>query len=104
MSNTYSGGFFTITTVGITVTSAASSAASAIPVASDGNRPRYLRVAATNETYVKLGTSGVAATSNDIMVQPADAAILQVPLGITHIAVIQGGSPGKVNITPLENV
>lgn len=104
MSNIYSGGFVTVTSVGTTLTTGAASANAAIPVASDGNRPRYLRVAATAESYVKLGTSGVAATTNDLLVQPADAVLLAIPNGITHIAVIQGTASAKVNIMPLENI
>lgn len=104
MSNIYSGGFITVTTVGSTLTTGAASANTAIPVASDGNRPRYLRVAATAESYIKLGITGVAATANDLMVQPADAVLLAVPNGITHIAVIQGTAPAKVSIVPLENI
>lgn len=96
--------FFTITAVGSTVTTGAASAAQAIPVANDGNRPRFIRIAATVESYVKLGTSGVVATTNDILVQPADAVILQVPTGVTHVGYIQGTATGKVNITPLENL
>ena len=51
----------------------------------------------------RLGTSGVAATTADILVQPADSVILQVPKGITHIAYIQGVAAGAVNVVPLEN-
>ena len=104
MSNTYSGGFITVAAVGTTLTSAATSANTAIPNASDGNRPRYLRVAATSESYIKLGIAGVAATANDLMVQPADCVLLAVPNGVTHIAVIQGATAAKVNIVPLENI
>lgn len=103
MSNRFDD-FITITTVGTTVTTGAASANAAIPNASDGNKPRYIRVAATIESYVKLGITGVTATSNDIMVQPADAVILHVPIGVTHIGYIQGASAGRVNVTPLENV
>jgi hypothetical protein len=49
-----------------------------------------------------VGDSLVAATANDIMVQPADAVILRVQ-GCTHIAFIQGPGPTRVNITPLED-
>lgn len=104
MSQIYGGGFITVTTAGTTITTSGTSASAAIPVASDGNRPRFIRVASRNEAYVKLGTSGVAATTNDILVQPADSVILAVPNGITHIAAIQGVSAGAVNIVPLENI
>lgn len=104
MSQTYGGGFLTVTAVGVSAATGAASASSAIPNASDGNKPRFIRVAARNECYVKLGVSGVAATSNDILVQPADSVILAVPNGITHIAYIQGTAAGQVNVTPLENI
>lgn len=104
MSQTYGGGFLTVTAVGVSAATGAASASSAIPNASDGNKPRFIRVAARNECYVKLGVSGVAATSNDILVQPADSVILAVPNGITHIAYIQGTAAGQVNVIPLENI
>ena len=103
MSQIYGGGFLTVTAAGFSAATGAASASTAIPNASDGNRPRYVRVAARNECYVKLGTSGVTATTNDILVQPADSVILAVPNGITHIAYIQGTATGQVNVVPLEN-
>lgn len=104
MSQTFGGGFLTVTAAGFSAATGAASASSAIPNASDGSRPRYVRVAARNECYVKLGTSGVTATTNDILVQPADSVILAVPNGITHIAYIQGTATGQVNVVPLENI
>jgi len=96
--------FITVTMPGFSAATGAASAATAIPVASDNNRPRYIRVAARNECYVKIGLSGVVATTNDILVQPADSVILQVPANITHIAYIQGTAAGSVNVVPLENL
>lgn len=104
MSQTFGGGFLTVTAAGFGAATGAASASTAIPNASDGNRPRYVRVAARNECYVKLGTSGVTATTNDILVQPADSVILAVPNGVTHIAYIQGTAAGQVNVVPLENI
>lgn len=104
MSQTFNGGFLTITSTGFSAATGAASASTAIPTASDGSRPRFIRVAARNECYVKLGTSGVAATVNDALVQPADCLILHVPSGITHIAYIQGTAAGQVNVVPLENI
>lgn len=104
MSQTYSGGFIVATTTGVTVTSGSSSASVAIPNAADGNKPRFIRVASTGECYIKVGVSGVAATTGDIMVQPADAVLLAIPSGITHLAYIQGTNSAKVNITPLESI
>lgn len=92
----------TIARDGSTVTTSGTSTALAIPVNQSGNRPLYIRVAATNESYVQMGGSTVAATANSVLIQPADAALLAVG-GHTHIAYIQGTGPGRVNITPLED-
>ena len=104
MSQTYNGGFIVATKTGNTVTTGAASAQLTIPTDSAGGVPRFIRVASTTESYVKLGVAGVAATTNDVLVQPADAVILAVPNGITTIAYIQGTSTGKVNVTPLESI
>lgn len=103
MSNTYEGGPIAAFAVGSTQATGAASARIAIPVDSAGNNPRYIRVAAINESYVKLGSVAVAATSNDVLIQPADAAIMCVN-GATHIAFIQGTAVGKINVIPLENM
>ena len=94
----------TVTTTGVTAATGAASARSTLPNASDGNAPRYIRVSARNECYVKSGYSTVTATANDVLVQPGDAVVLQVPAGITHIAYIQGTAAGVVNVVPLENL
>lgn len=103
MSQTYSGGAMHIVSTGVSAATGAASARSAIPVDASGNRPKYIRVAGRNECYVKVGDSTVTATTNDVLVQPADAVILQVTTGHTHIAYIQGTAAGQVNIVPLEN-
>jgi len=101
MSQTFEGAI-TVMATGFTAATGAASARSAIPVNSAGERPRYIRVAAINESYVKLGDVTVTATANDILVQPADSIWLAVN-GATNIAYIQGTSAGKVNVVPLEN-
>lgn len=95
--------FFTVTQTGTTISATATSTAVAIPNASDGNKPRFIRVVATSQAYVKIGIAGVTATTNDFLVQNADSATLHVPSGITHIAAITSGGNALVNITPLEN-
>lgn len=103
MAQTFNGGFIVVTQVGFSAATGAASARSAIPVDGSGNRPNYIRVAARNECYVKIGDSSVAATTNDILVQNADSIIIQVPKGATHIAYIQGVAAGQVNVVPLDN-
>lgn len=103
MSNVYEGGTLTVTQVGFTAATGAATARTAIPVDSAGNLPRYIRVAAINESYIRIGNSAITATANDTLIQPADSVILTVNQQ-THIAYIQGASAGKVNVVPLENV
>ena len=102
MSITYSGGPITATKTGFTASTAVASASSLIPLDGGGSVPRYIRVTATGESYVKLGAPGVVATTGDILIQPADSLILTTN-GCTTIAYIQGAVGGKVNITPLDN-
>lgn len=96
--------FITCTAVGTTLTTGAASTSATIPSASSGEIPRYIRVAATQACYVKLGTAAATATANDILVQPADAVVLHVPQGVTKVAAIQDTAAGKCNIVPLENL
>jgi len=92
-----------ISATGSTITVSGASANVAIPNTSAGNAPRYIRLAATNTVAVKMGTSaGVTATTNDMLVQPADACIISAQ-GFSHVAAIQiGGVAGTLFITPLE--
>lgn len=92
---------FTVVTDGKTLTASATSLTSTIPLNACGQVPRYIRVVATAQAYVKIGTASVVANGDDFLVQPADAVTLHVPTGVTHIAVY--GS-GLVNINPLEDL
>jgi len=103
MANTFGGGFISVNAVGFSAVTGGTSARSPIPVDGSGNRPNYVRVAARNECYVKIGTVAVVATANDILVQNADSILLQVGRADTHIAYIQGVAGGQVNVVPLDN-
>ena len=103
MAQTFNGGFIVVTSVGFSAATGAASARSAIPVDGSGNRPNFIRVAARNECYFKIGDSSVTATTNDVLVQNADAVLIQVPKAATHIAYIQGTAAGKVNVQALDN-
>ena len=88
---------------GANISFTGTSASVAIPTAQDGNVPRYVRVAATQACYVKIGTSGLTAAAGDVLVQPADAVILCTN-GCTHIAAIQVSAAGICQISPVENL
>lgn len=97
------GNAFTVMAVGVTATTAAASASTAIPNASSGVLPKYIRITATTESYIKLGIgAGTTATTNDMLIQPADSMILSRS-SCTHFAVIQGTTIGKVNVVPLDD-
>jgi hypothetical protein len=104
MSQTYQGGPIAVNSVGVTITTSGTSASATIPTSSDGNPPRYVRVSSTAAAYVKLGTAAATATTNDMLIQPADAVILHIPGGVTKIAAIQDSAAGKVNVVPLDNM
>lgn len=103
MALTFGGGFITVSRVGVSAATGATSTRSAIPVDGSGNIPNYVRIAARNECYAKIGDGAVVATTNDILVQNADSVILRVGRGDTHIAYIQGVAAGQINIVPLDN-
>ena len=96
-------GYPVITTTGFSAATGAASAATAIPNDSSGRVPNYIRIAARNECYCKLGVAGVTATNQDMLIQPGDSQIVAVPKGITHIAYIQGTAAGQINVVPCEN-
>ena len=91
-----------IVTVGSTISFGAASAS--VPLPSVSGSPSFaVRLAATGACYVQLGTSGVAAIAGGVLVQPADAMVLAIPRGITHIAALQVSAGGILQISPVEN-
>lgn len=91
-----------VTATGVTQATSGTAARFAVPVTSAGTAPRYVRLAAINESYAKAGDSTVTATTNDVLVQPSDCVILNVQ-NCTHISVVQGTTAGRVNAVPLED-
>lgn len=86
---------------GVTVTSSGTSANVAIPNNSANVRARYVRLQVTGNLYVRLGASGVAATTNSMLLSPNFDVILCAQ-GFTHIAYLQESAGAKLNVTPLE--
>lgn len=91
-----------VTNPGASISFTATSAVAAIPAA--GNvAPRYVRLAATQPCYVRLGAgAGITAVPGDLLVQPADAVVLSVPGGLTHVAAVAVGAGGVMQISPLD--
>ena len=103
MAQIFGGSCISVSASGFSAATGAATARTAIPNDSSGRAPNYIRVAARNECYVRVGDSTVVATTNDVMVQPADSVIMHVPKGLTHVAYIQGTAAGSVNVIPLDN-
>lgn len=99
------GGYITVTTTGVTLASGAASTGSLLPVMSSGERPRFIRIAATQPSCVRIGAGAQTALTTDLQVQPGDAVILMVPTGVTNIACIAAtATAGIVQVSPCENM
>lgn len=95
--------FFTVTVTGVSITTGAASSGGALPNASSGEVPRYVRIAASVAACVRIGVGAQTAVATDLLVQPGDAVILAVPRGCTHVAAIQLAAAGVVIVSPLED-
>ena len=93
----------TITAPGATIATGAASASVAIPNASSGQKPLYIRVVATVAAYVRLGKTTATAVAGDALVQPGDGLILSTN-GLDTIAAIQVAAAGVVQVSPLEHM
>jgi hypothetical protein len=92
-----------VTVDGITVTSGAASARSALPVNAAGTTARVIRVKCSDPVgyaYVLPGNSSVVATTASLSIGNY-AEYLDVT-GCTHIAYIQGSAAAVINIVPVE--
>lgn len=103
MSQTFGGGFATIIATGVAITTSGTSASATIPNDSSGNKPSYVRIAATAAACVRLGSGSATAVTTDMQVQPGDSIIVNVPKGYDKVAAIQVASAGVVQVSPLEN-
>jgi hypothetical protein len=96
---------YTVRANSVTATSPSNnttSAAVALPVGSDGQRTRYVKVTTQGFTQINFGQAGVTAsqsTSQAIANQWSETFNVQ---GFTHFAVIQP-TPSTCVVTPLED-
>jgi hypothetical protein len=88
--------------VGAQVTTAGTSATTAIPNDASGSRARWVRLSALASCYVRPGFVGTTATTGDMLLISADSVCLDVR-PYTHIAHIQETAAAKFNITPLDS-
>jgi len=95
--------FLTVAVTGVSITTGAASSGGALPNASSGEVPRYVRIAASAAACVRIGVGAQTAVATDLLVQPGDAVILAVPRGCTHVAAIQLSAAGIVIVSPAED-
>ena len=86
----------------VTTTVSTATAAALLPNTSGGTRPRFVRVAVTQPTFIRLGVAAVAAVTTDMLIKPNAPEILNVGTR-THWSAIDNGVASLVNITPLED-
>lgn len=102
MSQTFEGGMI-ITATGASIATSGTSASANIPNNSAGEKPRWIRIAASAAACVRIGKSPQTAVTTDMQVQPGDAVVIAVPSGVDTIAAIQVSAAGVVQVSPLEN-
>lgn len=95
--------FLTVVATGANITTSATTASVAIPPASSGEIPRYVRVSSTAGARFRMGKGATTALATDILIQPNAPVVLSVPRGYDTAAAIQDTAAGTVNIVPLEN-
>ncbi|MES2637560.1 MAG: hypothetical protein V4605_09560 [Pseudomonadota bacterium] len=100
----YSASSITVVATGTVTTTGAASAGAAIANALSGEKPRFIRVAATSACTFRIGAGAQTAVTTDLLIQAGDAVILHVPSGFTHYAAIQVTVAGVVQVSPLENM
>lgn len=87
---------------GTTIAVTGVSAAVGVPTDSSGSIPKYIRVAATADCYVKIGPTGVTAAAGDMLIQPGAPIVLKTGFA-PFIAAIQVSAAGTVQVSPLED-
>ena len=89
---------------GVNLTAGVATSSAALPVNSAGATAKYVRVAmpAGTAAHVRLGASGVTAAATDTLIAGGYPGTVFDASGCTHIACIQEGTGGQVNVVPLE--
>lgn len=92
----------TVTQTGVSITTSAASASSALPNANGAALGRRYIVTATVAAHVRLGVGAPTAMTTDLLVQPGAPVVLN-RANFTHIAAIQNAAAGAVIVTPLDD-
>ncbi len=92
----------TVVKTGTTISFGAASVNTTIPTTSASTPARYIRLAATQACYVRVGNGAQTAVAGDLLVQPADSVILAVR-NCNNIAALQVTTGGVLQISPLDD-
>ena len=103
MANVFQSSSMTVAATGIQLASGVASSGALLPNMSSGEKPRFIRVAATAPACIRLGKTTATAATTDLQVQPGDAVVLTTN-GMDFIACIQVTAGGIVQVSPLENM
>lgn len=88
---------------GQNITTSGTTASVTLANDSSGNKPKYVRIAATVAAYVRLTKGASTAVAADMVIQPGDAQIVSMAGGLDTISAIQVTAAGIVNIVAVEN-
>ena len=67
-------------------------------------RTDYHEIAATVDTYIRIGDSGITSVPAASMLLPADTDLVLMTAGHTHISYKRVTTSGILNITPISGV
>lgn len=90
-----------ISVEGVGATTSGTSARSAIPNDSTGNKAKYVLVCSGGTVFFLPGNSSVDATNSSPVVG-ADSPVLLDVSGHSHIAYLEGTTAARITITPVE--
>lgn len=93
----------TIQKTGVAITTSGTSAGATLPTNAAGSVAQLIRIAATANAYVRIGTGTQTAVTTDMIIQAGESVILATG-GHTHIAAIQVAAAGVVQVSPVEGL
>jgi len=93
----------TILKTGVAITTSGTSAGATLPTNTGGSVAQLIRIAATANAYVRIGTGTQTAVTTDMIVQAGESVIVATSGG-THIAALQVAAAGIVQVSPVEGL
>ena len=94
--------FMSINKTGAQWATSAVSAGGALPTDSSGAPARFVRIAVTTDTWVRIGTGAQTAVVGDLLVTPGSPVVL-VTGNQSNIAGLMVSVAGVMQVSPLDN-